>query len=231
MHIRSVIDRAPAFVWYAGPDGAIEFLNRGGLAYTGFTLEQIRGWNWRDTNILHPDDMEGLYQAWSGIVASGQKAKFQARMRRLEGEYRWFLFRVAPLRDSMGTLLGWLGVDLEIDERKRSQDQLQLSELHLANAQKLSHTGSFGWNVSSGDIYWSEETFRIVGCDPGIKPTLDLVLERIHPDDVAFVKQTLEQASLSEKGFDFEHRLVMPDRSVKRLRDAGQAVKNQSGNL
>ena len=228
MDIRSLIDMVPAFVWYASPDGSIEFLNQRGLAYTGFTLEQIRGWNWRETNILHPDDIEDLFREWSAIIASGQEGEIQARMRRSDGEYRWFLFRVAPVYDSTRSLLGWLGVDLEIDEHKHSQDQLQRSESYLAAAQKLSHTGSFGWNVSTGDISWSEETFRIVGWDRGTKPTLDLVLERVHPEDALRVKQTLEQALRDQKDFDFEHRLLMPDGSVKHVRAVGQAPKDGS---
>jgi formate hydrogenlyase transcriptional activator len=175
--------------------------------------------------------MEGLFQTWSAIVASGQEGEIQARMRRFDGEYKWFLFRVAPLRDHMGSLVGWLGVDVEIDERKRSQDQLRRSESYLAEAQKLSHTGSFGWKVSTGEIYWSEETFRILGCDRSITPTLDLVLERVHPEDAAAVKQALEQSSNFGKDFDLEHRLLMPNGAVKHLRAVGRAMKDRSGSL
>ncbi|WP_263358597.1 PAS domain-containing protein [Acidicapsa ligni] len=231
MNLQSVIDQVPAFVWYAGPDGSIEFLNRRGLTYTGFTLEQIRGWSWRESNILHPDDMESLYRAWSAIVACGKEGEIQARMRRFDGEYRWFLFRVAPLQDEMGTLIGWLGVDIEIDERQHAQDQLRRSELYLAEAQRLSQTGSFGWNVSTNELYFSEESFRVLGWDRATKPTLDLVLERAHPEDVVFVRETLEQASRSGRDFDFEHRLLMPDGSVKHVRAAGYGMKDETGNL
>src|SRR5882724_733915 len=105
-HLRLVIDTIPGFVWSARPDGSIEFLNQRGLDYTGLPLEQIRGWNWKDTN-LHPDDRQGLFETWSAIVASGQPGEIQARLRRFDGEYRWFLFRVAPLRDESGRLVSW----------------------------------------------------------------------------------------------------------------------------
>src|SRR6266446_4950203 len=123
-HLRLVIDTVPGFVWSARPDGSIEFLNQRGLDYTGFSLEQIRGWNWKDTNILHPDDAQGLTETWSAIVASGQPGEIQARMRRFDGEYRWFLFGVAPLRDESGGLIVWWGIDLDIDERKRAETLL-----------------------------------------------------------------------------------------------------------
>jgi PAS domain S-box-containing protein len=96
--VRLVIDTIPGFVWSASPDGAIQFLNQRGLDYTGLSLQQIRGWNWKEANILHPEDVQGLFESWNSIVASGEPGEIQARMRRHDGEYRWFLFRVAPLR-------------------------------------------------------------------------------------------------------------------------------------
>src|ERR1041385_7851710 len=101
-HLRLVLDTIPGFVWSAHPDGSIEFLDQRGLDYTGFSLEQVRGWNWKDTNILHPDERQGLFETWSSIVASGQPGEIQARLRRFDGVFRWFLFRVAPLRDESG---------------------------------------------------------------------------------------------------------------------------------
>ena len=230
-HLRLVIDTIPAFVWSAGPDGSIEFLNQRGLEYTGFTMQQLRGWNWKDSNILHPDDLQGLFETWSAIVASGQPGEIQARMRRFDGEYRWFLFRVAPLRDESGRLVAWWGIDLDIHDRIRAEDKLRQSEAYLAEAQRLSRTGSFGWNVATGALVWSEETFCILGYDQTIKPTLELVFKRIHPDDIAIVRQTLDHATHGNANLDFEHRLLMPDGSVKHVRVLAQPAKTQAGAL
>jgi signal transduction histidine kinase/CheY-like chemotaxis protein len=103
-------------------------------------------------------------------------------------------------------------------ERKRAEESLRQSETYLAEAQRLSRTGSFGWNVSSGEIYWSDETFRIFECDPVTKPTVELVIERTHPADRVLVRQTIDRASSERCGFDFEHRLMVPDGSVKCVR-------------
>ena len=230
-YLRLVIDTIPAFVWSAGPDGNIEFLNQRGLEYTGFTMQQLRGWNWKDSNILHPDDLQGLFETWSAIVASGQPGEIQARMRRFDGEYRWFLFRVAPLRDESGRLVAWWGIDLDIHDRIRAEDKLRQSEAYLAEAQRLSRTGSFGWNVATGALVWSEETFCILGYDQTIKPTLELVFKRIHPDDIAIVRQTLDHATHGNANLDFEHRLLMPDGSVKHVRVLAQPAKTQAGAL
>src|ERR1700733_9740131 len=103
-------------------------------------------------------------------------------------------------------------------ERKRAEEALRQSETYLAEAQRLSRTGSFGWNVSSGEIYWSDETFRIFECDPAAKPTVELAIERAHPEERAFVRQVIERASVERSPFDYEHRLRMPDGSVKNIR-------------
>jgi DNA-binding NtrC family response regulator len=106
----------------------------------------------------------------------------------------------------------------ERDDRRRAEQSLRRSEAYLAEAQRLSRTGSFGWNVSSGDIFWSDETFRIFEIDPETKPTVDLALERTHPADQGFVRQTFERAATERSCFDFEHRLIMRDGSVKCVR-------------
>ncbi len=106
----------------------------------------------------------------------------------------------------------------ESRERKHAENELRRSDAYLSEAQRLSHTGSFGWRISTGDIIWSEETFRIFQYDPTTKPTVELILQRVHPEDAALVKQTIERASKDGKDFDFEHRLLMPDGSVKYVR-------------
>lgn len=119
---------------------------------------------------------------------------------------------------------------LEIVERKRAAVELRQSQTYLAEAQRLSHTGSFGWKPSTGEIFWSEETFRIFRYDRSLTPTLELIFQRIHPEDRARVKQTIEQASPEGKNFEFEHRLLMPDGSVKHLRVVAHALSDEARN-
>src|ERR1700751_4258450 len=104
--------------------------------------------------------------------------------------------------------------ELEAKVAERTAE-LQRSEAYLAEAQKLSHTGSFGWDVSSGKLYWSEETFRIFDCARVDQPTVEFVLRRTHPPDTACVQQIIDRAAQERKDLDFEHRLVMPDGAVK----------------
>jgi len=110
-------------------------------------------------------------------------------------------------------------------------EELRRSQAYLAEAQRLSHTGSFGWRVSIGEIIWSEETFRIFQYDRTTIPTIELVLQRVHPEDAAFVKQTIERASRDGRDFEHEYRLVMPDGAVKHVNVMAHALSDESGRI
>src|SRR5262249_14817766 len=113
-------------------------------------------------------------------------------------------------------------------ELRRAEEALRRSEAYLAIAQSLSQTGSFGWDVASGEIFWSLETYRIFEVDPVTKPTLAFILKRVHPDDRLRVKETFERISLDKTDFHFEHRLLMTDGRVKYLWVSGRAAYNSS---
>ena len=125
------------------------------------------------------------------------------------------------------------GDDLQaaLKDQKRIEARLLQSEMYLTEAQKLSGTGSFGWNVSSGEIIWSEETFRIFQCDQTTKPTLEVIFQRVHPEDRAAVQKTLRQAASDGKDFDYEYRLLMPDGSMKYVHVVAHAVRDASGSI
>jgi len=116
-------------------------------------------------------------------------------------------------------------------ERKRAEESLRQNETYLAEAQRLSRTGSFGLNRSSGEIYWSEESYKIFEYDRAVVPTLELAFRRIHPDDRERVRQTLDRASEARANLDYEHRLLMPDGSVKHLHVLARVLENSSGSL
>jgi len=110
--------------------------------------------------------------------------------------------------------------------------ELKSREIYLAEAQKLSQTGSFGWHVASGETFWSQQTFRIFEVNPATKPTVDLLMERTHPEDRALVQQTIQRAATEVRSFDFEHRLMMPDGSVKHVRVVSHpSTDNEPGDL
>jgi len=131
----------------------------------------------------------------------------------------------------LALLTSWMDRRFAIRTLELQEEKLQRGEVFLAEAQRLSHTGSFGWKLSTGEINWSEETFRIFQYDPSTKPTLELVLQRVHPEDATFVQQTIERASQDAKDFDHECRLVMPDGAVKHVHVVAHAGPNESGEI
>jgi len=132
---------------------------------------------------------------------------------------------------STGGRKSFTGFVRDVTARKRAEAALQKSESYLAQAQRLSKTGSFGLNTSTGALFWSQETFRLVGLDPAVRPSLDLLFERVHPDDRARVRDELDRAFGSAADLDLEHRFLMPDGSVTYVHVLARAVSGESGNL
>ncbi|MEA2892473.1 MAG: hypothetical protein QOI05_3266 [Bradyrhizobium sp.] len=226
--LRLVIDTIPTLVWRAGPDGIPDFLNQPALDYTGISLDQAAtAW----PRAFHPDDKKGMLQKWGAIRESGQPGELESRLRCFNGEYRWFLFRAEPLRDEAGNIVKWYGSSTDIEDLKRAEEKLRRSEARLAEAQRVSQTGSFGWNVSTGERFGSREFFRILGYDNPLSVTLDMVLQRVHPDDRAFVEQIIDLGSREGADAAYEHRLLMPDGSIKHVRVVAHAVRDQAGQL
>src|SRR5258706_9156281 len=228
---RLIVDSIPGLVLTMRAQGELEFFNQQGLDYSGKTLEELKGWT--NSDIVHPDDFSRVLPTWKSSVETGHPAGYDSeyRIRRADGVYRWFQVRAVPVLDAGNRVIRWYCLYTDIDDRKQAEEKLLRSEAYLAEAQKLSRTGSFGWDVSSGEVYWSQETFRIFGYEPAPKATIEMVVQRTHPEDRPAVHQVIERASRELKPFDFEHRLLLLDGSVKHVRVIGQPSKDGSGRV
>jgi PAS domain S-box-containing protein len=222
---KELLTKFPTLVWRAGPEGIPDFLNQPALDYTGLSPDQIAvGW----PRAFHPDDKKGMLIKWSAIRESGMPGALEARLRRFDGEYRWFLFEAVPLRDESGKIVKWYGSSTDIEDRKRAEQKLRRREAKLTEAQRLSRTRSFGWNDSTGERYGSREFFRILGHDDPRSVTMDMIFQRAHPDDRVFVADTIDRASRDGKDVDYEHRLLMPDGSIKYVHVIAHGMKNRA---
>jgi PAS domain S-box-containing protein len=350
-NLKLIIDTIPAMAWSARPDGSAEFVNEHYIDFTGLSAEQASGWGW--TRAVHPGDLDDLTATWQRILASEAAGEAEARLRRHDGAYRWFLFRANPLRDESGAIVKWYGVSTDIEdrkraeqegrrsearktaildsaldcivtidhegcitefnpaaertfgyrrdevvgrqlaevivppalrerhrqglarylttgesrvlgrriemaamradgsefpaelaitripldgppsftgylrditERKRAEEELRRSEAFLTQAQRLTLTGSLWWKVSTGEITWSAESYRLMGYPTTVKPTVELILSRVHPEDLALVREMVERSAREGSNIDFEHRLLMPDGSVKHVHVVMQNV-------
>jgi PAS domain S-box-containing protein len=390
-----VVDALPGLVWTALPDGYVDFLNQRWCEYTGLGVEEAYGQGWQTA--IHPEDLPELLERWQSILASGEPREMEARLRRFDGEYRWFLFRTCPLADASGRVVKWCGMNTAIDDRRRAEallagekrllemiatgkslsttltelcllveelcpgcvscsillldletkklwlgaspsvpkaytesidgfaigpdasscgaaayhgkqiitsdiatdprwaesrdlalanglracwstpifsqqnrvlgtfamfsgkpgnpttndqeviaqithlasiaiersrveENLRRSKAYLSEAQKLSLTGSFGWNVSADEHFWSDETFRIFEYDVSTKVTLQLILERAHPQDIPLIRQAIALAA-DGRDFDYECRFIMPGGAVKHLHLVAHGTRDQDGRL
>jgi PAS domain S-box-containing protein len=226
--LRLAIDTIPALVWTTMPDGSLDFINRR-WAEIGLSLDDLRGSEWSE--VMHPDERAGVVEKWRTAVETGTPYENVRRVRRADGEYRWFLSRGAPLRGELGSIIKWYGVETDIEDQRRAEDAVRRSEAYLAEAQRLSRTGSFGWRPSTGEIFWSEETFRIFQYDRTTKPTVEVILQRIHPEDAPGARQTIDRASQDGKHFEHECRLVMPDGFIKHIRVVARALCDDLGGI
>ena len=224
---RLIVDTVPGFLCTMTPRGDVEFVNQGILDYTGWTLEQLADWR----PLLHPDEREGVVTRWVRSIETGNPYDIEHRILGADGVYRWFVVRGLPARDAEGRIVRWYILITDIDERKKTEERLQRSETFLAQGQRISHTGSFGRNVLSEKLYWSEETYKIYELDRSVEPTLVWLIQRIHPEDRVRVQQTIEYAINQRTGFDTEYRLLTRDDSVKHLHVVVQGLENASGEL
>src|SRR5258708_2910228 len=120
--LRIIIDTIPTIVWRKLPDGSADFLNQHFREYTGLSLEDGLGWGWM--NAFHPDDR--LMEEWRAAWAAGKPFEKEARLRRADGQYRWFLIRAVPLRDEPGNIVNWYGTSIDIEDLKRAEDRVRL---------------------------------------------------------------------------------------------------------
>src|SRR5271166_2179709 len=195
--LRQIIETMPSLLWSLGPHGEQTHLNQRALDYIGVRYEDLLRLGWIE--FLHPDDRSETASAFSHSMQTGTSFQAVHRLRRADGEYFWHHARGEPLRDGQGRVIQWYGLTVDIDEGKRAEDRLRRSEAYLAEAQRLSHTGSFGWTPATDELHWSDETFRILEYDRSIKPTIERVLQRIHPDDLPIVRHVLDETPRSEK--------------------------------
>jgi PAS domain S-box-containing protein len=127
--LRTMIDKIPTLAWSCWPDGTTEFLNQRWLDYTGLSMDEALGWGWKAS--IHSEDLGKLMDTWLRLLASGESGQEEARLRRFDGEYRWFLFRAVPVRDDRGKVVRWYGTNTDIEDLKRAEEKLRQSETEL----------------------------------------------------------------------------------------------------
>jgi PAS domain S-box-containing protein len=204
-----MIDSVPTHIWSARSDGSIEFLNQRWREYTGLGLTELRGDGW--TAAVHSDDRARLRECWQTIIASGTSRQLEVRLRRVDGEYLWFLFHGQPLKDESGRIVGWCGTNTDIDERKRAEAVLHANEQQFRAIVDSIPALIAVVNASNGEV---EQVNRTVLEYFG-RAFEDLrhwsITDAVHPDDLPQVLVDWKRALATGTEPAWEHRLRRAD--------------------
>ncbi|OEO30705.1 hypothetical protein VW23_019750 [Devosia insulae DS-56] len=226
-NLQLTVDTIPALAWSARIDGTADFFNRHYLEYVGKTPEELGGWAW--TAAVHPDDIARLGATWNLARETGGNAECEARLLGADGAYRWFIFRANPLLDDAGNVLKWYGINTDIEDRKRAEESLRLSEASLAEAQRLSSLGSFQWRLDTDELTFSDELYRIFEFDTAEPATLEQIAARVDPDDLPLLTEKMELARVGIDDHSYDIRLRMPDGRTKHLRSVSRSGTESDG--
>ncbi|AXI61152.1 PAS domain-containing sensor histidine kinase [Pseudomonas kribbensis] len=177
--LRGIIDAVPGFVWSASPEGSVGFVNRRWCDYTGMSLEEACGDGWVAS--IHPDDAPGLGGYWQALLHSGDAGEYEARLKRFDGIYRWFLIRAVPQRDETGRIVRWYGENTDIEDRKQAEAFLAKARSELTHLARVASLGAVTASIAhevnqplAGIITNASTCLRMLGADP---PNVDGALE------------------------------------------------------
>ncbi|MBE7200945.1 MAG: PAS domain S-box protein [Parafilimonas terrae] len=213
---QTLTELAPAIVWTGNPDGSLSYLNDRWYAYTGQTPEQALPLGWGD--VIHPDDLPGLLRAWEHARTSATVYDTEARLRRHDGEYRWFLIRAEPMLDGDGRVVGWLGSDSDIHDRRQAEDDLRQAREQLRLAVESTGTGIFDYDLIAGSLAWDARTRALFGLPPNAAVSYEVFLAGLHPDDRDWVDAAV-RAAINPAGpgaYDIAFRVIGRSDGVER---------------
>jgi PAS domain S-box-containing protein len=226
--IRRIFDRIPALAWAARADGSAEFFNRRWLDYTGLSVEQARDWGW--TVALHPDDLNGLVDYWRSVLASREPGEVEARLRRFDGVYRWFLFRATPSFDDDGRVVKWFGTNTDIEDRKRAEILLAQSEERFRLIVE-SVPGFVCTLNATGEVeLLNRQTLEYFG-----KTTEDLkewtTSDAVHPDDLPRVVEAWRHAVETGQPYALELRQRRADGVYRWFQSRALPARDTEGRI
>ena len=226
--LTSIINALPTFAWSTRPDGYCDFLNQGWLDYAGLTEEQAVGWRW--TAAIHPEDVKGLAAYWQSCLASGTAADMEVRVRRFDGEYRWFLFRANPLSDEAGNIVKWYGTNIDIEDRRKADEQLRQREREARQLLDLSplHITLLG---PDGDrIYANQATLDYYGLI--LEEWRDVDFRKLfHPEDAALANGKVRSNLPEAFPFEYEARLKGKDGQYRWFHSLFSPISDEQGRI
>jgi PAS domain S-box-containing protein len=225
--LHQIVNAIPVMAWAAAPSGEMEYLNEPWLEFAGITADQANRW----LEAVHPDDVASLVRTWEGLLRAGVPGEAEARIRRRDGEYRWFLIRCKPVFTKDGSVVRWYGTNTDIDDRKKAEDRLRHSEMLLAEGERMSHTGTFCWQLATDEITFSDELGRIFGIERDAVVTIKQVANRLHPEDRKVLALRGGDLRGGDGNSEYEARIISDDGSVRHLRVVARVLDFPDGHV
>jgi PAS domain S-box-containing protein len=227
-NLYQIINTIPAFAWSARPDGTAEFFNQHYLRYLGLSQEQAQDWGW--TEAIHPDDLNGMIGAWQLMMKAEKGGECEARLRRFDGQYRWFLFRTNPLRDESGDIVKWYGTNVDIEDRRRSEEALRESEQRFrlivdgiaGLVAIMSPTGEVEDVNRQVLTYFGKAVEQLKGWPSS---------NAVHPDDLPAVVSAWTRSVETASAYDIDHRLLRADGEYRWFHARGLPLCDAEGRV
>ncbi|HET7271185.1 MAG TPA: PAS domain-containing protein [Rubrobacter sp.] len=228
---RTLVEQIPAVTYIDRADDSFESV------YTSPQIEEMLGYSqeeWRANRLwekrLHPADRERVLAADDRLEIRGEAFSEEYRLLAKNGSVVWVREEAVLIRDEQGEPLYWQGVIFDMTERKEAEEELRKSQANLAEAQRMAHLGSWEWDLRTGEVDWSDETFRVYGFEPqSFAPSFERLLEVVHLEDRKVLRQAVEDALHQHRPYDFEHRIVKPDGEVRLVHRRAEVVRGEGG--
>jgi PAS domain S-box-containing protein len=224
--LRLIIDTIPVPAWSSRPDGSSAFLNQRWLDYTGIPVEEALGWGWKV--VVHPDDLDRTMEYWRAVLADHEERELEARLRRFDGIYRWFLFRVSPLRDESGRIVQWYGTCIDIEDRKRAEEALRSREQQLRSMLD-SIPGLVTTMTPTGDTETVNQ--QIVAYTGRTPQELKNWAEKVHPEDRAPVADRWRRSLETGDAYEADERVRRADGVYRWFHTRGLPMRDADGRI
>lgn len=226
---RTISEVSTVAIYMTDADGKCLYANPLWLTHAGMSLADALGNGW--SNGLHPDDREAIFSSWEEMTRSKGQWGLEYRFMTSEGKITWVLGTANTIEDDTGNIIGYVGVNIDITERKQAEDALRESEAGLAEAQRMAHIGNWELDLVTNQLGWSEEIYRIFEIDSRkFGASYEAFLGAIHPDDRERVNTAYTESVKNKMPYSLDHRLCMPDGTIKHVQEYCETFFDNEGN-